>query len=159
MFNKSDKPTFAVLGAGNGGLAVAGHLAIMGFRVNLFNRSEERLWGVQKTGGVAVEGVVEGFGKINLATTKIEEALEDSEIIMVVVPATAHRYIAEQCAPYLKDGQIIVLNPGRTFGALELKQVLKSKGKTANIIIFRNHAAECKKINIYYFKRSLCYRK
>jgi opine dehydrogenase len=135
MFNKSDKPTFAVLGAGNGGMAVAGHLAIMGFHVNLYNRSEERLWGVQKTGGIAVEGAVEGFGKINLATTNIEEALEDAEVIMVVVPATAHRFIAEQCAPYLKDGQIIVLNPGRTFGALEFKQVLKNKGTTANIII------------------------
>ena len=34
----------AVLGAGHGGLAMAGHLALMGHSVNLFNRGEERLW-------------------------------------------------------------------------------------------------------------------
>ena len=34
---------FAVIGAGNGGCAMAAHLSIMGFQVNLFNRSEENL--------------------------------------------------------------------------------------------------------------------
>ena len=40
------KPKFCVLGAGNGGLAMAGHLAIMGFPVNLYNRSKKRLLSV-----------------------------------------------------------------------------------------------------------------
>lgn len=48
MENQSTK--FAVIGAGHGGLAMAGHLALMGFKVNLFNRSPERLWGVLSTG-------------------------------------------------------------------------------------------------------------
>ncbi|MEW5760895.1 MAG: NAD(P)-binding domain-containing protein, partial [Candidatus Thermoplasmatota archaeon] len=39
----SDKPRFAVLGAGHGGLAMAAHLAVMGFEVNIFNRSKERI--------------------------------------------------------------------------------------------------------------------
>lgn len=132
-----NKPKFAVIGAGHGGLAMAGHLAIMGFQVNLYNRSEERLWGVLSTGGVRIESDfgLEGFGKLNLATTDIGEAIDDVDIIMVVVPANAHRYIAEISAPYLKDGQIVILNPGRTFGALEFRQVLNILNVKADVII------------------------
>jgi len=135
--NQNNKPKFAVLGAGHGGLAMAGHLALMGFKVNLFNRSKDRLWGVISIGGVSIESDfgLEGFGKINLATTNIEEAISDVDIIMVVVPATAHRYMAEITAPFLKDGQVLILNPGRTFGALEFKQVLDMMNVKTDVII------------------------
>jgi opine dehydrogenase len=133
--NIFSKPKFAVIGAGHGGLAMAGHLSIMGFDVNLFNRSKERLWGVLSTGGIEVEGEVEGFGKISLASDNIAEVIENADIIMVVLPATGHRYIAEIIHPHLKDNQIIVLNPGRTFGAIEFQQVLRQNGCTADVII------------------------
>jgi opine dehydrogenase len=133
--NSSKKLKFAVLGAGHGGLAMAGHLALKGFEVNLYNRSEERLWGVKSMGGIALEGEVEGFGEIKLASNNIQEVIEDADIIMVVVPATAHEFMAEKCAPFLKDGQIIILNPGRTFGALEFKQVIAQSGNNADVII------------------------
>src|SRR3990172_11099841 len=129
------KSPIAVLGAGNGGLAMAGHLSLMGFEVRLFNRSEERLWGVKSTGEIDVVGEVEGHGKIDVATTSIEEAIEGAELLMVVVPATGHKWMAEHIAPFLKDGQIIVLHPGRTFGALEFRQILVSKEVTADVII------------------------
>lgn len=125
----------AVLGAGHGGLAMAGHLALNGFKVNIYSRSEDRLWGIKSTGRIVIEGEVEGEGFLNLVTNNIQKAIEGVELIMVVVPATAHRFLAEVCAPYLKDGQIIILNPGRTFGAIEFKQVLKEKGCNANVII------------------------
>ncbi|MBU2445507.1 MAG: NAD/NADP octopine/nopaline dehydrogenase family protein [Bacteroidetes bacterium] len=137
MTNQSPqtKPNFAVLGAGHGGLAMAGHLAVMGFQVNLYNRSKQRLWGVNSMGGITLEGEVEGFGKINKSTTNIEEAISDVDLIMVVVPATGHSFIAEKCAPFLKDGQVVVLNPGRTFGAIEFKQILNQKNCKADVII------------------------
>lgn len=137
MTNQSSqtKPNFAVLGAGHGGLAIAGHLAVMGFQVNLYNRSKQRLWGVNSMGGITLEGEVEGFGKINKSTTNIEEAISDVDLIMVVVPATGHSFIAEKCAPFLKDGQVVVLNPGRTFGAIEFKQILNQKNCKADVII------------------------
>jgi len=54
---------------------------------------------------------------------------------MVVVPATAHRFIAEQAAPCLRDGQIVILNPGRTGGALEFQEVLRANGCDASIFL------------------------
>jgi len=58
-----------------------------------------------------------------------------ANVLMVVVPANGHRFIAQAVAPYLTDGQLIMLNPGRTFGALEFRQVLSSNGIKADLII------------------------
>jgi opine dehydrogenase len=152
----------AVLGAGHGGLAMAGHLALMGHKVNLFNRGEERLWGVKKSGAIEITGEVEGFGEINLATNSIKEAIKDVQLIMVVVPASGHKWIAEEIAPYLTDGQIIVLHPGRTFGALEFKQILRSKEVKADIIvseaqtfIYASRATGPSQVHIFRIKHSI----
>ncbi len=50
------------------------------------------------------------FGKLNKISSDIKEVIEDRNLIMVAVPATGHKYIAEKCAPYLKDGQTIIYN-------------------------------------------------
>lgn len=118
---------FCVLGAGHGGLAMAGHLAIKGFNVNLYNRGRNRIKPVTQRKGIKVEGEVKGFGKIELASTNIRECIKDVDVLMVVVPANAHPFIAETCAPYLKENQVVILNPGRTGGALEFYNVLKQK--------------------------------
>lgn len=124
-------PTFCVLGAGPGGLAMAGHLALTGCKVNLFTRSEERLMPIRAAGGIRVTGEVHGFATLNLLTTHVGEAVRDADVLMVVVPATAHRNIAHLVAPHIRDGQILVLNPGRTGGALEVAQVLRAKNPQA----------------------------
>jgi opine dehydrogenase len=118
---------FCVLGAGHGGLAMAGHLAIKGFNVNLYNRGRDRIKPVIQRKGIKVEGEVKGFGKIELASTSIQECIKGVDVLMVVVPAYAHPFIAEACAPYLKENQVVILNPGRTGGALEFYNVLKQK--------------------------------
>ena len=118
---------FCVLGAGHGGLAMAGHLAIKGFKVNLYNRGRKRIRPVIQRKGIKVEGEIKGFGKIALASTNIKECIKDVDVLMVVVPATGHRFIAETCAPYLKENQVVILNPGRTGGALEFFNTFKEK--------------------------------
>ncbi len=127
--------SFAVLGAGNGGQAMAAYLALQGYKVNLYNRSEERIEAAKKTGGITLSGVFTGFGKLQSITTNLAKALENSEIIMVVTPAVAHKFIARMASPLLKDGQIIVLNPGRTGGALEFYNTLKENKCKADVII------------------------
>lgn len=126
---------FAVLGAGNGGQAMAAYLALKGYEVNLYNRSIDRIESVIKEGGIHLSGIYNGFGKLKKITTSLEEAIEGVEMIMVVTPALAHRYLAQNLSPYLKHGQVIVLNPGRTGGALEFYNVLKSNNCSADIII------------------------
>jgi len=126
---------YAVLGAGHGGQALAGYLSLKGFKVNLYNRTPDRLNSIKLMGGIQVEGEIQGFASLNLVTSSIEEAVKDVEIIMVVVPANGQRFMAENLVPFLKDGQIIVLNPGRTGGALEFRQIFKERNVTAQVII------------------------
>ena len=123
----------AILGAGNGAHAIAGHLGLKAVPVRLYNKFEEEIVAIQKQGGVTVEGVVEGFGPVELVTSDPALVVGWADLIMVVVPAFAHRVMAETCAPHLHDGQIVVLNPGRTGGALEFANVLRDKGVRAQV--------------------------
>lgn len=129
LLNKDIKEVkFCVLGSGHGGMALAGHMAIMGLSVNLYNRGRKKIRSVQHRKGIKVEGEIQGFGKIGLASNVIKDCLENVDVLMVAVPANGHRFIAQICASYLKENQIVVLNPGRTGGCLEFFHTLREQG-------------------------------
>ena len=132
------KPRYTVIGAGHGGKAMAAHLALMGFPVKLYNRTQEHIAVIQARGGIELISNDEGphgFGKLELATSNIADAVEGADIIMVVLPSTAHAPVAQAAAPYLRPGQIVVLNPGRTCGAIEVKKVFREKGVDDGVIV------------------------
>ncbi len=133
----TDKTRFTVIGAGHGGKAMAAHLALMGFSTTLYNRTPERIAAIKELGGVDLEGegCPHGFARLDAVTSNIVEALERTEMIMVVVPSSAHADIAKTCAPYLKDGQIVLLHPGRTCGAIEFAKVLRDNGCIADVTV------------------------
>jgi len=126
VVEETNLPRFCVVGAGAGGMAMAGHLALMGRKVNLLTRNFYRLAPVIARGGIDVTGEVQGLARLDVVTTEAARAVEDCDVLMVVVPATAHRSVAQIIGPHIRDGQIVVLNPGRTGGALEFAQVIKT---------------------------------
>lgn len=129
---------YTVIGAGHGGKAMAAHLALLGVQVTLFNRTYEHIEIIGKRGGIdleCAEGCPGGFGKLVKATSDMAIALQDAQVIMVVVPSSAHADIARMTAPHLKDGQIVILHPGRTCGAIEFYKTLQDQGCTAKCII------------------------
>ena len=129
---------YTVIGAGHGGKAMAAHLALMGFQVTLYNRTFDHIAALKARGGIdleCAEGGPHGFAKLTLVTSDIEEALQGAQTVMVVVPSSAHADVAKSAAPYLKDGQIVILHPGRTCGALEFSKVLRDQGCTADVTL------------------------
>ena len=129
---------YAVIGAGHGGKAMAAHLALMGFSVNLFNRTADHVEVIKKRGGIeleSTEGGPHGFGELALVTSDIAEAIQNVEVIMVVLPSSAHADIAKAMASHLKGGQIVVLHPGRTCGALEFVKVIRDRGCKADVTV------------------------
>lgn len=159
---ESDSPRFCVLGAGPGGMAMAGHLALMGRKVNLFTRNPDRLAPVIARGGIDVTGEVQGLGKLDVVTTDAGKAIEHSEVLMVVVPATAHRNIAQIIGPHVHDGHIILLNPGRTGGALEFAQVLQTVNPgvrpylaEAQTLMYASRLTNPGQVHIYGIKNSV----
>ena len=133
--DKGKSAVWCVAGAGNGGMCMAGHLGFMGFETRLYNRTDEHLNAVRWYGGVDLEGEVEGFGPVKVATSSIKTAVEAADVIMIVTPSTAHYSLAAIMAPFLQDGQIVVLNPGRTGGALEFREVLRREGCATKPVI------------------------
>jgi len=132
------KTRYTVIGAGHGGKAMAGHLAVMGFPTTLYNRTLEHVTGIKARGGIEVESAYPepyGFGQLAGVTSDMCEALEHADIVMVVVPSTAHADIAKAAAPHLRDGQIIVLHPGRTCDTIEFVKVLKDNHCQADVVV------------------------
>ncbi|MCQ2238676.1 MAG: NAD/NADP octopine/nopaline dehydrogenase family protein [Bacteroidaceae bacterium] len=120
----------AVIGAGNGGQSIAGYLALQGYKISLYDIDIKKMEELKKLGGIQLTGRIEGFGKIDCITTDIAEAVMGAEIVMVTTVANAHRAVAMSMAPFVEDGQVIILNPGRTCGALVFNQTLRTEGCT-----------------------------
>jgi len=133
------KPKYTVIGAGNGGKAMAAHLAIMGFEVTLFNRTPENIAGIKTREGIKLESPDPagpyGFARLACVTSSMEEAVRNADIIMVVTPSNAHYSIAVNASPYLKREQVVVLNPGRTLGAIEFSRVLERNGCAQGVTV------------------------
>ena len=153
----------AVIGAGNGGTAIAAHLSEMNVKVNLCDLVPAYLEGIQAAGGITLrhEGK-ESFQKLNLVTENVEEAIRGVHLIMVVTPSFTHKMIADACAGALHDGQIVVLNPGRTGGALEFLSAVHAKGCAARITIAETQTLvySCRKtgpaeVEIYGIKKEV----
>lgn len=119
----------AVLGGGNGGHAVAANLSLNGYKVNFFELPQfaDSFERVLRTKEIRIEGIsIDGTAKLNLATTDIQQAIKDAEVLFVVTPAFGHKAMAEACASFVQDGQIIVLMPG-SGGSLEFVKIFKQK--------------------------------
>jgi len=125
----------AIIGAGNGGQAIAGHMAITGYEVWIYDCNLATIEDLQKRGGITLRGKESGTTSDVHCTTLLQEAVKDAEIIMVVTPATSHDDVAKHIAPFLEDGQIIILNPGYFLGALSFSHALKKASCDKDIIV------------------------
>lgn len=131
------KKRYAVIGAGHGGKAVAADLAARGFAVNLYNRTEQHITEIGLRRAIELEredGTVHTC-PLDVVTADISEALDDVQVVMVVVPAIAHRDVARLCASRLRSGQTVILTPGRTGGALEFRHILTQMGCAKDVIV------------------------
>lgn len=122
----SSTRTVFVCGAGHQGLSMAAYLALNGLKISLWNRTLENIQEVINTGIIHCSGIVNGNAQIFKASSNIAEVVSD--FVMVTTPSSAHGDVARELAPYVHKDMIIVLNPGRTFGAIEFAEELKRNG-------------------------------
>lgn len=129
---KGTKQVF-VCGAGHQGLSMAAYLSLNGVSVSLWNRTAKHIKKIIDTHQISCNGIIEGIASINKVSVNLKEVVSD--FIMVTTPSSAHKDIARQLAPYVHKDMIIVLNPGRTFGAIDFAKTLKECGvKTLPLI-------------------------
>jgi opine dehydrogenase len=129
---------FAVIGAGNAGSTVAAHLKLLGKEVSLYDVSEEQLKPIiendnrlELTGNIDIKGEA----RIDLVTMDLALAITDAQLIICTTPAHVHKFVAKDLAALIQPEQIVMLNPGRTGGALEFKKILKENGQSDILVV------------------------
>jgi len=116
----------AVLGSGNGGLAVAFEWSQAGHDVALFDfpQFDATIPAVAARGGISADGDLEGFAPVVSAGHSITEAVVGADLVFAVGPAYSTQPFAEACAPHVREGQVFVVCPGSCAGAIIFKHAL-----------------------------------
>ena len=126
-----------IIGAGNGGSAMAGDMTLAGHRCRLFEFPEfaENIRPIAAQGGIHVTGIARtGFAKIALATLALSEAVQGANLIMVTTQALAHERVARELVPHLSDGQTVVLWPG-SGGTLVFRKAWNETGMNHRVFL------------------------
>ena len=139
----------AIIGAGHSGLAMSAHLAFHDHEINLWNRSRETVAELLHNPCIESTGKISGYFPIHLVTTDMEKALYGRRLVLVTTPSSAHRDISRLMAPYLTRNHIVILNPGRTFGAIEFKDELVRNDNHEDVRILEAQTIiyTCRKVN------------
>ena len=132
-------PTVAVVGGGNAGFGLAGHLSLREYDVRLFEfpEYEDSLEPLYASKGIYIHGIMgEGVGRPNKLTTDATEAFKGADVIFIVIPAWGHQTAAKVCAAAgIGPEQRVVLLPGNAGGALEFRQLFLKHGGDPEVII------------------------
>lgn len=118
-----------IVGGGNGALGFVAYLGLREIPVWLWEFPEfrEHINTIYHQGRVKAEGALRGEVEVECVDS-LADALREATIVLVVVPAYAHKRVAVEIAPHLDERTIMVLNPGRTGGALEVSHLLHKSG-------------------------------
>ena len=128
----------SILGAGNGGCATAAHLALRGVASTLFDLPAfgAALAPIRDAGVIRLTGVLGDTGvRAPHTTTDVAEAVAGADVLVVAVPAFAQEPFAREIAPHTAPGQVVVLTPGATGGALAFAAALRAAGAPDGVIV------------------------
>ncbi len=131
----------AVLGAGPVGQALACECLAAECEVTLYTAFESERAALAQPGAVTVRGE-HLVGTYRLADgpapepavvlrTGIDDAVADADAILLAIPAVAHATAGGLLAARVSADQLLVLVPGRSFGAVEVARSLRRFGATA----------------------------
>lgn len=122
-----------IIGCGNAGLIHAAKLIEKRHEVALLKTSSTNsdFYNIIKSeGGYNVKDDTNGgnrfFVRPSIVTRNVEKAIAFGDIIMVMTTTLQHESIAQLIAPFVRDGQIIVLVPGY-LGSLIFKKYIDKK--------------------------------
>ncbi|MFF8846481.1 ketopantoate reductase family protein [Streptomyces sp. NPDC015127] len=116
--------SIAIIGAGNVGQAIAGHMALQGHDVRLFDRWGHDLEPIKANdGGIDLVGEVDGHGKPSILTTDLAEAVQGAQVVIVATPAFAHAYMSKELAALLEPTQLLLFQPSVLGSGVELARM------------------------------------
>ena len=132
-----------VLGAGLDAQAIACQCLSEGAEVVMFSAYRAELEPLRAAGAISVRGVgpvgnyqinQENVPSIRL-TAELDEAVDHADVIFVTGPVLKQRTYSLVLAGHVHDGQVIVIAPGRSLGAVEMVWNLRVSGNTTNVSV------------------------
>ena len=134
---------FAVLGGGPDARLLAALCLADGREVTLFSAYGAELSVLRASSGIALRGagpvgtyhVDRGAGPSVALTAELDAAVAGADVIFLTGPVHKQRTYAMVLADHLSDGQVLVIAPGRSLGALEAAWMLRIGGCTADVTI------------------------
>jgi opine dehydrogenase len=143
-------PSLTILGGGNTAFAVAANLSLGGCSVTLceipsFGQAIEPILQSRR---IALDGVAQrGTATLLRVTTDFAGGLAENELVLLIVPAYAHKPFARACAEHLRSGQVVVLMPG-TLGSLEFADIVRRHSRVRDIVVAETDTAPyvCRKV-------------
>ncbi len=133
----------AVLGGGTDARLLAALALAEGAEVTLFSAYGAELSALRAAGGIALRGAgpvgsyqIDADAAPSVRTTaELDAAVTGADLIFLTGPVHKQRTYAMVLADHLTDGQVLVLAPGRSMGALEARWLLGIGGCTADITL------------------------
>ena len=124
------KKKYVIIGAGNGGQSLAGHMVLRGVNVTaIYDKNSKPIADITKNGGIKMSGpVVQGFAPINRATTDIKVAMNAGEVFLVCITSNFHQLFASEVAPYVSTEHTFALLPGYVGSSIIFSRTLKEYG-------------------------------
>ncbi len=132
-----------VLGGGADARLIAALCLSESATVSLFSAYGAELEQLRSGGGIALRGAgpvgsyqIDREGVPSIQTTaELDHAVAGADVIFLTGPVHKQRTYAMVLADHLSDGQVLVLAPGRSLGALEAAWFLRIGGCKADITI------------------------
>ena len=132
-----------VLGGGPDARLIAALCLAEGAEVTLFSAYGAELEALTAAGGVTLRGYGPiGTFQINQpaipsikTTAEIDRAIASAELIFLTGPVHKQRTYAMVLADHVRDGQVLVVAPGRSLGAVEVAWLLRVGGSKADVTL------------------------
>lgn len=132
----------AVLGGGADARLIAALALSGGAAVTLFSAYGQELEMLRASSGIGLRGAgpvgsyhVDRDGEAVQLTAELDAAVAGSEVIFLTGPIHKQRTYAMVLADHLSDGQVLVVAPGRSLGAVETAWMLRLGGCSADITL------------------------
>ena len=132
----------SVLGGGEDARLIAALSLAEGAKVSLFSAYGSELEALRSSSGVSLRGAgpvgtyqVDRTSPSIQTTAELDASVRDADVIYLTGPVHKQRTYAMVLADHLSDGQVLVLAPGRSLGALETAWFLRIGGCTADVTI------------------------
>lgn len=123
----------SILGAGAVAYGTAAYLIEAGHDAMIWSPSGTRTKAIAAGAPLVATGAILGTFHPRIANS-CAQAVTEADVVMIVLPGFAHKVVFDAAAPYIREGQPVIVSSHMSFGALYLSKILAERGVNTPIV-------------------------